>query len=80
MSKSAKVILIIAVVLIAISAAYYFLIYKKSNASSTDDQKESLVNQIIEKYGSDPNFDASKEILLTKDIAYLQGILNGTIH
>lgn len=61
-------ILIIAIILVIV----YFKFIKKS-------KKQELVDKVMAMCKKNPNCDADAAFLLTKDEAYLQGILDGTI-
>lgn len=71
----ALIILLIVIILI-IAALWYF---KNNKKSSIDKEKEELIEKIYAKYGSNPNFEGTKEGMMEFDIFTLRGLLDGTI-
>lgn len=55
------------------------LYFYMNSPMNEDAYKKSLVDQIFEKYGNDPDFDADYNVMLQLDIPTLEGILAGTI-
>lgn len=77
MKNTGLIIGIVVFLLIAAGVTIYFVTKNKSDDTKT---KQDLVKKIMAKYAGSPNFDASPDALMTKDIPTLQAILAGTIH
>lgn len=70
MNKTA--ILIGSGILAALSGTMLYVHFKP-------DPKAKLVDQILNKYAGDPNFEGTRDSLMRYDINTLKGVLAGTI-